>query len=223
MLLGGLIACGDGPVSPLPRASHPVLSKPDRGDSVVVAPDPEEPVVINSGECTLVQVPDGSPDGHWESTCGGISGGPTLPPPLPPPPPPPTFPPLPNNPPPGGGDGGSGGSGGVGAPDQESGLLCKAATSSWLAALAADRAAQAKYQAAYEAYILKRAEYTAWDNQARADNVYTWAEQMKLNELGSQLWTLETAMKAAKTEYDDAARMHLVMVSAMALVCGFGG
>jgi phage gp46-like protein len=71
--------------------------------------------------------------------------------------------------------------------------------------------------------MLKRAEYTAWDNQARADNVYTWAEQMKLNELGSQLWTLETAMKAAKTEYDDAARLQWVMAGSMALVCAFGG
>lgn len=221
MLLGGLIGCGDGPVSPSPRASPPVLSKPDRGDSIVAAPDPEEPVVINSGECTLVNVPDGSPDGHWESTCEGISGGPTLPPPLPPPPPPPNFPPPPSEPPSGGGSGG--GSGSVGAPDQESGLLCKAATTSWLAALAVERTAQAKYQAAYDAYILKRAEYTAWDNQARADNVYTWAEQMKLNELGSQLWTLETAMKAAKTEYDDAARLQWVMAGSMALVCAFGG
>jgi hypothetical protein len=109
------------------------------------------------------------------------------------------------------------------APDQESGLLCKTATSAWLGALAAERIAQAKYLAAYEAYILKRAEYTAWDNQAKADDVYTWAEQMKLNELGNQLWTLETAMKAAKIEYDDAARLQLLMAGAMALTCAFGG
>jgi hypothetical protein len=46
---------------------------------------------------------------------------------------------------------------------------------------------------------------------------------MKLNELGNQLWTLETAMKAAKIEYDDAARLQLLMAGAMALTCAFGG
>lgn len=70
--------------------------------------------------------------------------------------------------------------------------------------------------------MLKRAEYTAWDNQAKADNVYTWAEQMKLNELGSQLWTLETAMKAAKAEYDDASRLQWIAVAAMASACALG-
>ncbi len=221
MLLGSLIGCADGLVTPSPEASNPAQSKPGRGDSVVVVAGPDEPIVgINSGECTLVNIADGSPEGTWESSCPGVSGGPTLPPPLPPPPPPLSFPP-PTEPPPisggGGGDGtGAGGSG------EETGLLCKAATASWLTAVAVEQNAQAKYQAAYEAYLLKRAEYTAWDNQARADNVYTWAEQSKLNELGDQLWKLENAMNAAKAEYDEARKLQLGMAGAMAIACAFG-
>jgi hypothetical protein len=86
----------------------------------------------------------------------------------------------------------------------------------------AEESAQAKQQAAYSAYMLKRAEYTAWDNQARADGVYTWAEQSKLNELGDQLWTLETAMNAAKTEYDEARRFQVLLAIAMGAACAFG-
>ncbi|HLL46099.1 MAG TPA: hypothetical protein VK399_05305 [Longimicrobiaceae bacterium] len=166
-------------------------------------------MVINSGECTLVNVPDGSPDGHWESTCDGIAGGPTLPPPPPPPPPPPSFPP-PSDPPAGGG------SGTVGSPD-ETNPVCAFALGLVIGLKFQDGEAEAEYQAAYNAYVLKHAEYTAWDNQAKADGVYTWPEQAKLNELGDQLRSLESKMKAAKESYD---KVHKALVAAEILVAG---
>lgn len=222
-LLCGLAGCADGSLSTLPASSSTARLHDVSGDSIPIVDLPGEPSDAPTGECTLVRVQDGTAEGSWESLCDGISGGTTLPPPpLPPPPPPPNFPPPPYDPPSGGGGGTGDGSGGTVAPDQESGLLCKAATTAWLAALAVEKTEQAKYQAAYEAYMLKRTEYTAWDNQAKADGVYTWPEQSMLNELGNQLWTLETTMKAAKAAYDDAARLQLLMAASMAVACGFG-
>ncbi len=111
---------------------------------------------------------------------------------------------------------GGGGGGTVGSPD-ETNPVCAFALGLVIGLKFQDEDAEDEYQAAYNAYVLKHAEYTAWDNQAKADGVYTWPEQAKLNELGDQLRSLESKMNAAKESYD---KVHKALIAAEILVGG---
>lgn len=206
-LLCGLSGCADGSLSTLPDSSSTAHFQGVTGDSIPVVDDPGEPSdEVNAGECTLVRVQDGTAEGSWESICDGISGGSILPPP-PPPPSPPSFPPPSDLP-------GNTGDGTVGSPDQTN-PVCAFAVGLAIGLKFQDDAAQGEYQAAYDAYMKKYAEHTAWDNQAKADGVYTWPEQAKLYELGDQLRILESTMKAAKESYDN---VHKALIAAEVLV-----
>ncbi|MBV9775313.1 MAG: hypothetical protein JO040_15265 [Gemmatimonadetes bacterium] len=159
--------------------------------------------VMDDGDCSLVYSKELE---MWTGECPGITGGGYDPPPPPPPLPPAT--PLPDPYMPGGGStGGTGTTGGCSAEARTCDVpdpLCVAATAfaAWAATWASN--ATTAYNNIREAYIIKLAEYRAWDTQAKADDIYTYDEQMTLIRLGDELRKLEGPMKTAKEEADFA-------------------